>query len=61
MRKSLGLTLARVVGVAACATYGTATAASTIYDFTAKDIDGKTVSMDKYRGKVVMVVNVASK
>lgn len=31
------------------------------YDFTAKDIDGNEVSMDKYKGQVVIVVNVASK
>ncbi|KAH7721147.1 glutathione peroxidase [Aphelenchoides avenae] len=33
----------------------------TIYQYTAKDIDGNDVSLDKYKGKVVMVVNVASK
>ncbi|RCN32543.1 glutathione peroxidase [Ancylostoma caninum] len=32
----------------------------TIYDFTVKDIDGKEVSLSKYKGKVVIVVNVAS-
>jgi cytochrome oxidase Cu insertion factor (SCO1/SenC/PrrC family) len=36
-------------------------AASDIYGFNATDIDGNDVSMDKYRGKVVLVVNVASK
>lgn len=30
------------------------------YDFEAKDITGKTVSMSKYKGKVTLVVNVAS-
>ncbi|XP_078583121.1 glutathione peroxidase 7-like [Branchiostoma floridae x Branchiostoma japonicum] len=30
------------------------------YSFTAKDIKGKTVLLDKYRGKVSLVVNVAS-
>ena len=33
----------------------------TIYDFTLKDIDGKDVSLKNYKGKVVLVVNVASK
>ena len=33
----------------------------TLHDFTMKDIDGKNVKLDKYKGKVVMVVNVASK
>lgn len=32
-----------------------------IYGFTMKDIDGKDVKLDKYKGKVVMIVNVASK
>ena len=32
----------------------------TIYDFTIKDIDGKEVSLAAYKGKVVMIVNVAS-
>jgi glutathione peroxidase len=30
-------------------------------DFTVKDIDGKDVDLSVYRGKVVMIVNVASK
>jgi hypothetical protein len=32
-----------------------------IYQFSALDIDGKETSMEKYRGKVVLIVNVASK
>ncbi len=32
----------------------------TFYDFTAKDIDGNLVSLSKYKGKKVIVVNVAS-
>lgn len=32
----------------------------TIYNFKMKDIDGKDVSLNKFKGKVVMVVNVAS-
>ncbi len=32
-----------------------------IYDIHVKDIDGKTLSMDKYRGRVMLIVNVASK
>uniref|UniRef100_A0A0R3RL78 Glutathione peroxidase n=1 Tax=Elaeophora elaphi TaxID=1147741 RepID=A0A0R3RL78_9BILA len=34
--------------------------ATTIYDFTVKDADGKDVSLGKYRGKPVVIVNVAS-
>lgn len=33
----------------------------TVYQFKMKDIDGKTVSLSKYKGKVLMIVNVASK
>lgn len=37
-----------------------ATTAKSIYDFKMKDIDGRNVSLDKYKGKVLLVVNVAS-
>lgn len=36
------------------------TNASSIYDFTAKDSFGNDVSLDKYKGNVVLVVNIAS-
>lgn len=32
-----------------------------VYNFTMKDIDGKDVSLGKYKGKVMLIVNVASK
>uniref|UniRef100_A0AAZ3NQH6 Glutathione peroxidase 4a n=1 Tax=Oncorhynchus tshawytscha TaxID=74940 RepID=A0AAZ3NQH6_ONCTS len=32
--------------------------ASSLYDFSAKDIDGNEVSLEKYRGDVVIIVNV---
>lgn len=32
-----------------------------IYDFAVKDIDGKEVKLQKFKGKVLLVVNVASK
>lgn len=35
--------------------------AKTIYDFKMKDIDGKDVPLSDYKGKVLLVVNVASK
>ncbi|MFI5378212.1 MAG: glutathione peroxidase [Tepidisphaerales bacterium] len=38
-----------------------AKAAPTLHGFTVKDIDGKDVDLSKYNGKVVLVVNVASK
>ena len=34
---------------------------TSIYDFTLKDIDRKEVNLGQYRGKVVLVVNVASR
>jgi glutathione peroxidase len=35
--------------------------AHSIYDFTMKSIDGQPVSLESYHGKVVLLVNVASK
>ena len=36
-------------------------AAKSVYEFTMRDIDGKNVKLDAYKGKVVMIVNTASK
>jgi len=36
-------------------------ATKSIYDFTMRSIDGQQVSLGAYKGKVVLVVNVASK
>jgi len=66
MRK---LRLAMVVlclAVAAAAVFGapstsSASGSGSIYDFTMKDIDGKQVNLTDFRGKVVLVVNVASR
>ena len=33
---------------------------TSIYDFRVKDIDNKTISLDKYKNKVLLIVNVAS-
>jgi len=35
--------------------------AKSIYEFSANDIDGNEVSLEKYRGNVCIIVNVASK
>ncbi len=35
--------------------------AKTVLDFTMKDIDGKDVKLNKYKGNVLLMVNVASK
>jgi glutathione peroxidase len=34
---------------------------ASVYDFTVNDIDNKPVKLDAYKGKVVLIVNVASK
>jgi glutathione peroxidase len=39
----------------------TSVAPEKIYDFTVKSIEGKETPLEKYRGKVLLVVNVASK
>lgn len=36
-------------------------AEKTVYDFKAKDITGKDVALEAFRGKVVLIVNTASK
>lgn len=36
-------------------------APQTVYDFTVKDIIGNKVALSKYKGKVLLIVNVASK
>ena len=36
-------------------------AMTNIYDFTMQDIDGKSVSLSAFKGKVLLIVNVASK
>lgn len=38
----------------------TAAPTKTVYDFKVKDIDGKDVSLSQYKGKVLLIVNVAS-
>ncbi|XP_022750341.1 phospholipid hydroperoxide glutathione peroxidase, chloroplastic-like [Durio zibethinus] len=41
--------------------YARAAKEKTLYDYTVKDIDGKDVSLSKFKGKVLLIVNVASK
>lgn len=35
--------------------------AKTVYDFSPRSIDGETVSLSRYRGKVLLIVNTASR
>jgi len=37
------------------------TAPSSVYDFKLKNIDGQAFSLDQYKGKMVLIVNTASK
>lgn len=46
---------------AMCAQASDWQSAKSIYDFSAKDIDGEEVSLEKYRGYVCIITNVASK
>ncbi|XP_022858372.1 putative glutathione peroxidase 7, chloroplastic [Olea europaea var. sylvestris] len=41
--------------------YARAATEKSIHDFTVKDVDGKEVSLSKFKGKVLLIVNVASK
>lgn len=41
--------------------YARAATEKSLHDFTVKDIDGKDVGLSKFKGKVLLVVNVASK
>ncbi|XP_019087305.1 PREDICTED: putative glutathione peroxidase 7, chloroplastic [Camelina sativa] len=41
--------------------YARAAAEKSVHDFTVKDIDGKDVSLDKFKGKPLLIVNVASR
>ena len=49
-----------ILTAAFCAT-ACAVFATSLYDFPLKDIDGKEASLKTYQGKVVLIVNVASK
>jgi len=46
---------------AIAAPFAATMSAATIYDFTMKSIDGAPTPLSQYKGKVVLVVNVASK
>jgi len=48
-------------GAAIMSSGANALKAESIFDFTAKDIDGNEISLEKYRGHVCVIVNVASK
>jgi glutathione peroxidase len=49
-----------ILAVACGAFVGVAQGAAPFYDIVAKDIDGRDVKLEAYRGKVLLIVNVAS-
>ena len=71
MLKAIAVIFILAAGAVAAAAYGLgfifnpsptlAPSEKSMYEFTMKDIDGKDVKLDAYKGKVLMVVNVASK
>ncbi|CAL1365992.1 unnamed protein product [Linum trigynum] len=50
-----------VINMAAQQEDSSSSSSSSIYDFTVKDIKGSDVSLSEYKGKVLLIVNVASK
>jgi glutathione peroxidase len=60
MRRLLAVALAAGWTAAGVCTYGEA-AMTNVYDFTVQDIEGKPVSLSAFKGKVLLIVNVASK
>lgn len=54
--------VSRAASVTAMALFGakTAEAQSEFYNFDVKDIDGRSVKLNKYKGQVVLIVNLAS-
>jgi glutathione peroxidase len=55
------LTLALAISAARAGRGAVESAASSLYGFTLADIDGRQVSLSAYRGKVLLLVNTASK
>jgi succinyl-CoA synthetase alpha subunit len=47
--------------MACSANQGNPDTAKSVYEFTVNDIKGEPVSMEKYKGHVLIIVNVASK
>jgi glutathione peroxidase len=60
MKRLLAIGIAAVWMIAGVCVNGEA-AMTNIYDFTMQDIDGKDVSVSIFKGKVLLIVNVASK
>ena len=50
-----------LVAALAATLMGISMSAQSIYDFKVKDMDGKEVSLSEYKGKVLLIVNTATK
>lgn len=71
MLKVIGVVLVLIVGAGVGAAYkfgfilnpspADPPPESSIYEFTMRNIDGENVKLDAYKGKVILIVNVASK
>ena len=53
--------LNNLVAVVAAIAISATMSAQSIYDFKVKDMDGKEVSLSEYKGKVLLIVNTATK
>jgi len=63
MYRPRGITLGRKLGEAFVENSGSAQKVakmSTVYDFQAKTLQGEDVSMDNYKGRVIVAVNTAT-
>ena len=61
VQKRRGVMKRLLVGILFLAAVTAMAADTTVYDFTMNSIEGKTTPLANYKGKVVMVVNVASR
>ena len=53
--------MTKIIAAAAALLISAVTGAQTVYDFKVKDMDGKEVSLSDYKGKVLLIVNTATK
>lgn len=59
----IAIALSTIVALVCCVSAGNPedyTKAQSVYDFSATDIHGSEVPLDKYKGNVLLIVNVAS-
>lgn len=65
MKSSISLSYSKIIPICVVImmmmTTGTSFAASNVYDFTLPSIDGQPMPLSSFKGKVILMVNVASK